>query len=68
MRTSTASTILTQVAAATKALHAVSLGLMDDHLAHCVAGAAAEAGTAGRNEHIEGKIREASEAIARLLR
>ncbi|APX00518.1 metal-sensitive transcriptional regulator [Arthrobacter sp. QXT-31] len=60
--------ILTQVSAATKALHAVSLGLMEEHLAHCVAGAAAEADTATRTELIEGKVREASDAIARLLR
>ena len=36
--------ILTQVSAATKALQSVALGLMEDHLAHCVTQAAAEGG------------------------
>jgi DNA-binding FrmR family transcriptional regulator len=55
--------ILTQVAAATKALQAVSLGLMEDHLGHCVVDAARESHSAG-----DAKVREASEAIARLVR
>ena len=36
--------ILTQVAAATKALQSVALGLLEEHLSHCVAGAIAEGG------------------------
>ncbi|NBH03458.1 metal-sensitive transcriptional regulator [Amycolatopsis sp. SID8362] len=55
--------ILTQVSAATKALQSVSLGLMDEHLQHCVSQAIAEGGTTA-----EDKIREASDAIARLVR
>ncbi len=55
--------ILTQIAAATRALQAVALGLLDEHLSHCVAGAVAEGGDAATD-----KIREASEAIARLVR
>ena len=55
--------ILTQVSAATKALQAVSLGLMEDHLGHCVVDAARESHAAG-----DAKVREASEAIARLVR
>ncbi|NUT99362.1 MAG: metal-sensitive transcriptional regulator [Saccharothrix sp.] len=55
--------VLTQIAAATKALQAVSLGLLDEHLKHCVA----EALTLG-GEGAEDKVREASEAIARLVR
>ena len=55
--------ILTQVSAATKALQSVALGLMEDHLAHCVTEAAAEGG-----EVAAAKVREASEAIARLVR
>jgi DNA-binding FrmR family transcriptional regulator len=55
--------ILTQVSAATRALQSVALGLMEDHLAHCVAQAAAEGG-----EVADAKVREASEAIARLVR
>ena len=52
--------ILTQVSAATKALQSVALGLLDDHLAHCVTEAAAEGG-----EIAAAKVREASDAIAR---
>ncbi|MEU3271983.1 metal-sensitive transcriptional regulator [Saccharomonospora sp. NPDC006951] len=55
--------VLTQISAATKALQAVSLGLMDEHLKHCVAEAIAEGG-----ETADEKVREASEAIARLVR
>ena len=55
--------VLTQIAAATKALQAVSLGLLDDHIRHCVADALNEGG-----ENAEEKVREASEAIARLVR
>jgi len=55
--------VLTQVAAATKALETVALALLDDHLAHCVAEAAREGGTVA-----DDKIREASAAIARLVR
>jgi DNA-binding FrmR family transcriptional regulator len=55
--------ILTQVAAVTKALQAVALGLVDEHLSHCVLDAARAGGPEG-----EAKLREASEAIARLVR
>lgn len=55
--------ILTQVSAATKALQSVSLGLMDEHLRHCVSDAIAK-GCAEADE----KIQEASDVIARLVR
>ena len=55
--------ILTQVSAVTRALQAVALGLLDEHMGHCVAEAAAEGG-----ETAAGKLREASDAIARLVR
>ena len=55
--------VLTQISAATKALETVALSLLDEHLRHCVAQAAAEGG-----EVAEAKVREASEAIARLVR
>ncbi|KOX18992.1 metal-sensitive transcriptional regulator [Saccharothrix sp. S26] len=55
--------VLTQIAAATKALQAVSLGLLDEHLKHCVADALTQGG-----EGADAKVREASEAIARLVR
>ena len=55
--------ILTQVAAVTKALQAVSLGLLEDHVGHCVVGAARES-----DEAAQAKVREAADAIARLVR
>lgn len=55
--------ILTQVSAATKALQSVALGLLDEHLAHCVVDAARNGGP-----EADAKVREASEAIARLVR
>lgn len=55
--------ILTQVAAMTKALQAVSLSLLDEHIGHCVV----EAAKAGGPEAQE-KLKEASDAIARLVR
>lgn len=55
--------ILTQVSAMTKALQAVSLGLLEEHLSHCVVDAAAKGGP-----EAELKIKEASDAIARLVR
>jgi CsoR family transcriptional regulator, copper-sensing transcriptional repressor len=55
--------ILTQVSAATKALQSVALGLLEEHLAHCVTQALAEGGDTAAD-----KVREASDAIARLVR
>jgi DNA-binding FrmR family transcriptional regulator len=55
--------VLTQVAAATKALQAFSIELLEEHLASCVVNAA----RAGDGEAQE-KIREATDAIARLVR
>ena len=55
--------ILTQVSAVTKALQSVALGLLDDHLSHCVVQAAAAGGP-----EADIKVKEASEAIARLVR
>ena len=60
--------ILTQVSAVTKALHAVSLGLVEEHIGHCVAGAAAVPDPDLRAEAIDVKVKEAAEAIGRLLR
>ena len=56
--------ILTQVSAMTKALQAVSLGLLEEHLSHCVVDAA----KAGDDEEAQRKLREASDAIGRLVR
>lgn len=55
--------ILTQVSAATSALKSFSLELLDEHLNHCVVHAAEHGG-----EEAELKVREASAAIARLVR
>jgi DNA-binding FrmR family transcriptional regulator len=55
--------VLDQVAAVTKALQAVAIELLDDHLSHCVA----EAVTAG-GQTADDKLAEASAAIARLVR
>ena len=55
--------VLTQVSAATKALQAVALNLLDEHLGHCVVDAARKGG-----KEQETKLREASEAIARLVK
>jgi CsoR family transcriptional regulator, copper-sensing transcriptional repressor len=55
--------ILTQVSAATSALESVALGLLEEHLGHCVAQAIAEGG-----DSANAKIREASDAVARLVR
>jgi DNA-binding FrmR family transcriptional regulator len=55
--------ILTQVSAMTKALQSVALGLLDEHMSHCVVDAAK---TGGHEADI--KLKEASDAIARLVR
>jgi DNA-binding FrmR family transcriptional regulator len=55
--------ILTQISATTKALQAVALGLLDEHLNHCVLEAAQHGGP-----EADHKMQEASEAIRRLVR
>ena len=55
--------VLTQVSATTKALEAVALKLLDEHLAHCVVDAARQGGP-----EADAKVAEASAAIARLVR
>jgi DNA-binding FrmR family transcriptional regulator len=55
--------ILTQVSAMTKALQSVALGLLDEHMGHCVV----EAAKAGGPD-AEIKLKEASDAITRLVR
>ncbi|HEX3812118.1 MAG TPA: metal-sensitive transcriptional regulator [Mycobacteriales bacterium] len=55
--------ILTQVSAATKALQSVAIGLLEEHMGHCVAEAVAEGGDTATV-----KVKEASDAIARLVR
>ncbi|MFD8532726.1 metal-sensitive transcriptional regulator [Streptosporangium canum] len=55
--------ILTQVSAANRALQSFALVLLEEHLAHCLADATAKGGP-----EAEAKIKEASDAIARLVR
>ena len=55
--------VLTQVSAVTRALQAVALGLLEDHLGHCVAQAIEQGGP-----EAEQKVREAAEAVSRLVR
>jgi DNA-binding FrmR family transcriptional regulator len=55
--------VLTQVSATTKALQSVALLLLEDHLGHCVAHALVEGGDVA-----DEKIKEASDAVARLVK
>ena len=55
--------ILTQVSAVKSALQSVSVGLVEDHLGHCVMQAIETGGP-----EADAKVKEASEAIARLVR
>ncbi len=55
--------VLTQISSTTKALQSVGLGLLDEHLGHCVAEAARQEADGGR-----AKVDEAVAAVARLLR
>ncbi|GLW09066.1 hypothetical protein Misp01_41950 [Microtetraspora sp. NBRC 13810] len=55
--------VLTQVSAVTRALQAVALGLLEDHIGHCVADAISSGGP-----EAEEKVKEASAAIARLVK
>jgi DNA-binding FrmR family transcriptional regulator len=55
--------VLTQISAATKALESVALLLLEDHLGHCVTNAIQAGG-----DDADAKVREASAAIARLVR
>jgi DNA-binding FrmR family transcriptional regulator len=55
--------VLTQVSAVTRALQAVALGLLEDHLGHCVTEAVERGGP-----EAEEKVREAAAAISRLVR
>jgi CsoR family transcriptional regulator, copper-sensing transcriptional repressor len=55
--------VLTQVSAVTRALQAVAIGLLEDHLGHCVTQAVEQGGP-----EAEAKVKEATEAVARLVR
>ena len=55
--------VLTQISSVSAALQGVAVGLLDEHLRHCVVAAAEEGGP-----EAEAKLTEASEAVSRLLR
>ena len=55
--------VLTQISAVHKALQSVAVGLLDDHLRHCVAEAVAAGG-----KEADQKLTEASAAVERLLK
>ena len=55
--------VLTQIGSVTKALQSVGVGLIDEHLRHCV-----QEATARSEDEGDAKIHEATAAIARLLR
>ena len=55
--------ILTQISAVNSAMQSVALGLLDEHLKHCVSHAVAEGGG-----EADKKLAEATAAIARLVR
>jgi DNA-binding FrmR family transcriptional regulator len=55
--------VLTQVSAATKALQGFALALLEEHMSTCVVDAAAQGG-----EEASVKVKEATDAIARLVR
>ncbi|MDN6411759.1 MAG: metal-sensitive transcriptional regulator, partial [Yaniella sp.] len=56
--------LLTQISAVNKAMHSLSLGLVTDHMNHCVT----EAVASGDEEVITEKVQEVSTTIGRLLR
>jgi CsoR family transcriptional regulator, copper-sensing transcriptional repressor len=55
--------VLTQISAIRSALESVAVGLVDDHVRHCVAHAVLEGGPVA-----EERLTEATAAIARLLK
>lgn len=60
--------ILTQISAINAALHKVSLGLLEDHVSHCIVDAAAQSADTGDHAIVADKVDEMTAAIGRLLR
>jgi CsoR family transcriptional regulator, copper-sensing transcriptional repressor len=56
--------VLTQIASVTKALQGVGMGLLDEHIRHCVR----EAAGADDNEAFDAKVHEVTTAVSRMLR
>ncbi|MCT1616993.1 metal-sensing transcriptional repressor [Kocuria indica] len=60
--------VLTQISAIQSALKSVSLGLMEEHLGHCVRHAVEAAHDSGDTSDMDAKLAEANAAIARLVK
>lgn len=60
--------ILTQISAINAALHKVSLGLVEEHISHCVVDAAVQSQATGDQSYVTEKVTEVTTAIGRLLR
>ncbi len=60
--------VLTQIASVTKALQGVGMGLLDEHVRHCVKDAASQAAADGDDAAFDEKVAEAMAAVARMLR
>jgi DNA-binding FrmR family transcriptional regulator len=60
--------VLTQIASVTKALQGVGMGLLDEHVRHCVKEAAEDSRDTGDDAVFDEKVVEAMSAVARLLR
>ncbi len=56
--------VLTQIASVTKALQGVGMGLLDEHIRHCVKEAADQPG----DEPFDAKVEEVMSAVGRMLR
>ena len=60
--------VLTQIASVTKALQGVGMGLLDEHIRHCVKEAADEAAASGDDAPFDEKVEEVMAAVSRMLR
>ncbi|MFL4473356.1 metal-sensitive transcriptional regulator [Paeniglutamicibacter sp. MACA_103] len=60
--------ILAQISAINAALHKVSLGLLEEHVSHCVVNAAEQSVQTGDRSYVDDKVSEVTTAIGRLLR
>jgi CsoR family transcriptional regulator, copper-sensing transcriptional repressor len=62
--------VLTQIASVTKALQGVGMGLLDEHIRHCVkeAGAATSEGGEAAAGEFDAKVGEVMAAVSRMLR
>ncbi|HSP03114.1 MAG TPA: metal-sensitive transcriptional regulator [Acidimicrobiales bacterium] len=59
--------VLTQIASVTKALQGVGMGLLDEHIRHCVR-EAAELDGPDAEQAFDDKVHEVTAAVSRMLR